>query len=237
MGKDVTHWTSVARQWIDWASTPDHDAFWAYRKPFEAFVGPGAGSGLEIGCGEGRVSRVLGALGYEMTVCDPVPAMIEAARNAQSATTYLIGPGHAVPSDARFDLVVLYNVLMDVDDLDGTLTEAMRLLAPQGRLIIGVVHPLADLFMALRQAEAWDGLGSYFETRYFEDIPVDRSGLSMHFRGWARPLSTYTDAISQAGADILRLSEPEPDPDHPWSADSRWSRLPLFLWIEARHAR
>jgi hypothetical protein len=29
--KDFEHWCRFAREWIAWARTPNHDAFWAYR--------------------------------------------------------------------------------------------------------------------------------------------------------------------------------------------------------------
>ena len=46
--------------------------------------------------------------------------------------------------DEAFDLVVAYNVLMDVDDLQATVTEIARVLEPGGVLAAGVTHPIAD---------------------------------------------------------------------------------------------
>ncbi|MBO6900092.1 MAG: hypothetical protein JJ864_01995 [Rhizobiaceae bacterium] len=61
VGDDQRHWSRFAREWIDWARSPDHDAFWAYRSAFAEFVGAGSGELLDIGCGEGRVARTLGS--------------------------------------------------------------------------------------------------------------------------------------------------------------------------------
>jgi hypothetical protein len=36
---------------------PNHDAFWAYRASLAAFICRGNGQALDVGCGEGRVSR------------------------------------------------------------------------------------------------------------------------------------------------------------------------------------
>ena len=66
-GADREHWSRVAEQWIAWARTPGHDAFWAYREALRGFIGPGSGAALEVGCGEGRVSRLLRELGYRVT--------------------------------------------------------------------------------------------------------------------------------------------------------------------------
>ena len=68
---DQEHWSRFAGEWIAWARTPNHDPFWAYRKSLAEFIGRGTGEVLDVGCGEGRVSRELKALGYQVTACDP----------------------------------------------------------------------------------------------------------------------------------------------------------------------
>jgi hypothetical protein len=53
---------SQAESWIAWARTPGHDACWSYRDAFfELLPRPGLRT-LEVGCGEGRVSRLPGVL-------------------------------------------------------------------------------------------------------------------------------------------------------------------------------
>jgi ubiquinone/menaquinone biosynthesis C-methylase UbiE len=139
------HWARVANEWIEWARAPNHDAFWAYREAFIAFVGPGKGEALDVGCGEGRISRELKALGYKVTALDPVPAMVVAAREAHSAIDYAIAPGTDLPFEAAsFDLAVAYNVLMDVEDVPATMNEIRRVLRPAGMLVISIVHPFSD---------------------------------------------------------------------------------------------
>ncbi|MBC8924171.1 class I SAM-dependent methyltransferase, partial [Escherichia coli] len=74
---------------------------------------------------EGRVSRELKALGYDVTATDAVPAMLDAARHADSAHRYQLADAAALPFDAAsFDLVMAYNVLMDLDDMQHALNEA-----------------------------------------------------------------------------------------------------------------
>ena len=230
---DVAHWTDASEAWCEWARAKDHDAFWAYRSAFAQFVGRGDGQLLEIGCGEGRIARLCRELGYTVTAVEPVEPLLAAARAAESADAYALAFADALPFETgSFDTVVLYNVLMDVDALDAAVNEATRVLRPSGRMIVGIVHPLADLLLALRRTGEWRGQGSYFEARPLDE-EVDRDGLQMRFRGWMRPLSTYADALTDAGLVITRLDEPRPDPDHVWSKDSRWIDLPLFLWLEA----
>src|SRR5689334_9579906 len=123
-GTDIKHWACVSSEWVEWARAPNHDAFWAYRESFIAFIGPGKAEALDVGCGEGRVSRELKACGYKVTAVDPVPELVNAAREALSADDYVIAPGTDLPfEDARFDLIVAYNVLMDVEDVPAILKE------------------------------------------------------------------------------------------------------------------
>lgn len=86
---DSEHWARVSSEWTEWACAPNHDAFWAYREAFIAFVGRGDGEALDVGCGEGRVARELGACGYRVTASDPVPELVNAAKEAHRLMTTL----------------------------------------------------------------------------------------------------------------------------------------------------
>ncbi|MEO0712865.1 MAG: class I SAM-dependent methyltransferase [Pseudomonadota bacterium] len=223
---DVASWDTAAAQWIAWVRTKNHDPFWAYQSAFEAFVGAGPGQGVELGAGEGRISRVLGALGWEMTVVEPIVPLLSAAEAADSGARYVKAPGHDVPlGRGAFDLVVLYNVLMDVDDLMGTAGEAARLVSPGGRVIVGIVHPIQDV-------RTGDERATYFKPQHV-DVTLEDNGLSMRFCGWRRPLSAYVNALSAAGLAMTRMAEPAPDPAHP--AAGRFpaaQTTPMFLWME-----
>ena len=131
--KDIEHWSRIATEWMAWARAPNHDAFWAYRGSLLAFIGQGAGDALDVGCGEGRVSRVLKECGYRVTAIDPVEKLVSAAEQAGSADAYGIAAGADLPfENCSFDLVVAYNVLMDVDDVPAALKEMTRVLRPSG---------------------------------------------------------------------------------------------------------
>lgn len=229
---DVDAWAAAAEQWIAWVRTPNHDAFWAYQSAFEAFVGPGPGEGIELGAGEGRISRVLSNLGWQMAVVEPVPTLLSAARAARSGRTYHQCPAHAVPADVGpADLIVLYNMLMDVDDVDATLVGARRLVRSTGRVVVGIVHPILDILMARRLG---DLERSFLVPNRF-DQTVERNGLTMRFQGWERPMSVYVNALCAAGFRITRMAEPAPEPDHPVTRRLKSGQVtPNILWIEAR---
>src|ERR1700739_1246671 len=85
---DIKHWSRIASEWTASARAPNHDEFWAYRRSLLAFIGQGAGDALDVGCGEGRVSRVLKECGYRVTAIDPVEKLVSAAAQTESADAY-----------------------------------------------------------------------------------------------------------------------------------------------------
>jgi SAM-dependent methyltransferase len=191
---DTEHWSRVSSEWIEWARAPNHDAFWAYRESLIAFVGRGEGEALDVGCGEGRVSRELKACGYRVTALDPVRELVNAAREARSADDYAIASGTDLPfDDARFNLVMAYNVLMDVQDVPATLKEIRRVLRPAGVLVISIVHPLSDhgRFATTETTSAFVIQDDYFDWKWIEGTE-ERDGLQMRFAGWSGPLEAYT---------------------------------------------
>jgi 2-polyprenyl-3-methyl-5-hydroxy-6-metoxy-1,4-benzoquinol methylase len=233
---DREHWSRVAREWIKWARLPGHDAFWAYRESLVDFVGPGDGAALDIGCGEGRVSREMKSLGYRVTALDPVAELVKAAVEVDSAHAYAVADATALPfTDSRFEIVVAYNVLMDLDDVPTTLREVRRVLQPSGQLVISIVHPFSDrgTFSSTAPDSPFVLRGTYFGRQRF-DGTEERNGLRMHFAGWSQPLETYASALEGAGLAITSLREPIPDHVHGREYLRRWMRVPLFLWLKAR---
>jgi SAM-dependent methyltransferase len=233
---DRAHWTRFAAEWIAWARAPGHDDFWSYRDAFVEFVGAGKGAALDIGCGEGRISRELKALGYQMTASDAVTKLVSAAKDWESAHEYAVAGAAELPfADASFDLAIAYNVLMDVEDVPAALSEARRVLKADGTLVISIVHPIFDhgRFEGDGPDAPFVTEGSYFGCQRFESAP-ERDGLTMHFAGWPQPLEAYVDALAAAGFAVTALREPQPKLDGTDERLRRFERVPLFLWLKAR---
>jgi ubiquinone/menaquinone biosynthesis C-methylase UbiE len=180
-----------------WARTPNHDAFWAYRASLLAFIGRGEGEALDVGCGKGRVTRVLKDYGYRVTATDPVEAFISAAQQAGSADDYKVATAANLPfADDTFDLAIAYNLLMDIEDVPTALREIRRVLRPSGTLVISIVHPFADRghFAGPEPDAPFVIHNSYFGRECFEAVE-ERNGLEMHFAGWSQPLENYMLAL------------------------------------------
>src|SRR5262245_53181167 len=103
-------WEREAGNWVRWARQPGHDVYWSYRAGFFDDVVPPAGNRtLDIGCGEGRVSRDLVARGHHVTGVDLSPTLARHAHAADDDGAYVAADAAALPfPDATFDLAVAY---------------------------------------------------------------------------------------------------------------------------------
>jgi SAM-dependent methyltransferase len=215
-----------AEGWIAWARTPGHDAYWRYRDAFFALVPAPGGATLDVGCGEGRVSRDLVARRHRVTALDASPTLLRAAAEADPASRYVEGAAEALPfPDASFDVVVAYNSLMDVADMPAAVREAARVLRPGGRFCACVTHPTADAGTWLDDTRF--AIGEPYLARRHMHAPIERDGLAFTFEGPAYPLADYAGALEAAGLAIEALREPA-DPD-----GGRWARVPMFLMWRA----
>jgi SAM-dependent methyltransferase len=235
-----TGWESRAEQWLAWARTPGFDAYWSYRDAFFDLVPAPHGRTLEVGCGEGRVTRDLTARGHRVTALDASPTLLAAAVERDPGGDYVRGTAEALPfDDATFAVVVSYNVLIDVDDMPAAVREAARVLVPGGALCVCVPHPFAD-------AGSWTNdepdasfvvAGSYRGARPFS-MTVARGGLEMTFDGMLFALEDYARALEAAGLLIEAVREPAPTADlagRPERGEwARWHRIPMFLMLRAR---
>jgi len=227
-------WGPDAENWVRWARTPGHDAYWFYRDAFlDRLLPPAGRRTLEIGCGEGRVARDLAARGHWVAGVDTSHALLRHARMEDEVSGFALADSAALPfPDGCFDLAVAYNALQVVRDMSATVREAARVLDADGRLAICVSHPVTDLgrFASDDRAAPFTLRPRYFENERVEDT-VERDGLAMTFRGWTYSLEDYAVALQDAGLRIEAMREPRPS-----GSDRLYERrqhVPMFLLILA----
>jgi SAM-dependent methyltransferase len=105
---------------------------------------PPKGLTLDLGCGEGRLTRDLAARGYDVVGFDASSALVDEARAAHPSGRYEVASIDALPlADGAAQLAVCVNVLPHVHDLQGAAMEFARVLAAGGQLVIGTIHPVA----------------------------------------------------------------------------------------------
>jgi SAM-dependent methyltransferase len=230
-------WEDRASSWIAWARRPGFDGYWAYRETFLREVLPHPGTAtLEIGCGEGRVARDTARLGHSVTAIDASPTLVAAGAGMDSNCTYRVAQAEDLPfADGSFDVVVAYNSLMDVANMQMAVREAARVLRDGGVLAVCVTHPISDAgtFTDDSANAPFVIEGSYRGQRPVGAI-VARDGLRMDFGGGhALDLESYSRAFDGAGFLIQRLREPAPDSriDVSQRGIDRGRRIPYFLML------
>ncbi|WP_026417794.1 MULTISPECIES: class I SAM-dependent methyltransferase [Actinoalloteichus] len=231
-GRLARAWEEQARNWIAWARRPGFDSWWHLRERFMALVpAPGVAT-LDLGCGEGRISRDLRARGHRVHGVDTSPTLVGAAREADPGGAYVVAEGAALPfADRTFDVVVAHNVLMDVEDLAGTVVEVARVLRPAGRLCVSITHPVVNVTRpASGDPRAPRVMARSYFTRERFEVEQVLDGSRMVWNGWYRPLEDYTRALEDAGLLLEALREPDPD----WVTNDRDRQVPWHLWLRAR---
>ena len=230
-------WNAQAGQWIKWARAPGHDSYWRFHR--DQFLGllprPGRQT-LDIGCGEGRLSRDLKQLGHSIIAIDGSPAMVTAAREADPLMDVRLADAAALPlDDGCADLAIAFMSFQDVDDMPAAVGEAARVLQPGGRLCLAIVHPInsAGKFEQATANAHFVIKGDYLGAFRYADA-VERDGLAMTFHSQHRPLETYFVALESAGFLVEALREPKL-PEHAIVAGPgrRWRRIPYFLHLRA----
>lgn len=102
---------------------------------------------LDVGCGDGALTRRLAGQGARAIGIEIDEGQLVRARAAERVGTeeYRVGKGEELPfADGSVDAVLYFNSLhhVPVEAMGPALLEALRVLAPGGRLV--VVEPLAE---------------------------------------------------------------------------------------------
>jgi ubiquinone/menaquinone biosynthesis C-methylase UbiE len=196
---------------------------------------------LDVGCGEGIVSRALAAAGAHVVGIDPTRTLIAHAEAAERAhpvgVAYRVDDGTTLRTvaDGSVDGVTAALSLNNIVDLDAALESCRRVLRPNGFLTFTVPHPCFDA-PGTETISTSSGMrrvaGDYFAEGLWRSAhphSVRRAG------NYHRTISTYLTAVLDHGFALRSCGEPAPSDAVRAEVPHRLG-LPPFLLVSARLA-
>ncbi len=197
---------------------------------------------LDLGCGEGRFSRMLAERGARCTGIDVTREMCLTARERDaSPNEYAVSDAARLPfATASFDLVVSYVTLVDIPDFRAAIAESARVLRPGGAIIVANLgFPTAAALPNTGWVRDEERRRLYYALdRYTEERSMWFEWAGIRIENYHRPLSSYMSAYLNAGLTLRAFEEPVPT-DLSLQQDERfedWFRIPLFTvmrWVKA----
>lgn len=156
-------------------------------------------SALDIGCGEGWLSRALCKEGIEVLGIDAIPDLIDQAKRAGGGEFRVMAYQDIAAGklDETFDVVVANFALIGKDSVDRLIARVPGLLKDGGALIIQTLHPVVacgDLPYADGWREgSWAGIEGDF---------------SAPAAWYFRTMESWVELITKSGFDSLEVREP-----------------------------
>ena len=200
----------------------------------------GAAAVLDVGCGEGQLSRRLAGEGRLVVGADPTRHQLDAARARAGGPAYARAAADRLPfADASFDAVVACLVFEHIDAIDESFAEIARVLRPDGRFAFFLNHPVLQTPSSgwiedhtLDPPESYWRLGPYLtEAEFTEQV---EKGVFIRFIH--RPLSRYVNLLADHGLRVERMIEPAPPPGFLDRADAyrAAAAYPRLLYLRLR---
>ena len=198
----------------------------------------------DLGCGEGRVARLLAQRGAKVMGIDLSPELIQVAQAEEGTHPlgihYCVDDAQALSTipEATFEGVVCVLALMDMPQLDATFRAVWRVLRPAGWFVFLITHPcFAAPEAQWRQqpdgSVSWE-ISSYFAEGFFRSD--HRGNLCKRVGAHHRTLSTYLNTLVAAGFHLTRVVEPQA-PASVRERNPGHGIVPLLLLVQCAKAQ
>lgn len=176
----------------------------------------GRGKVLDLGCGEGYLSRLLSSDLFKFTSVDASEQLLKVAQLKQTPGEIIHADicGVVNLADHDFEIVVMNMVLMDVANIKLAYQNAYRFLKPGGILIVTILHPVLGspsgyLFKTwgdkIFRREPFIRIDKY--GREFSSEKIIAS-LSQPTKIYHRPVATYLQRAMDVGFSLINIDEP-----------------------------
>jgi SAM-dependent methyltransferase len=238
-GSDPDAWERNAAWWQEGFTDGADPEYEEQILPLAAHYLAGATRVVDVGAGEGQIARLASRLGAELVAgVDPTRAQIAVAAARAGGPLYLRGSAEQLPfADASFDTALACLVFEHLPDHHAPIAEIGRVLAPGGRFVFFLNHPLLQapnsgwVIDHILEEEYWR-IGPYLPV----DVSMEELAPGVLLPFVHRPLSQYVNALADNGMLIERMEEPAPPEGFLAKADEyrAAATIPRLLLLVAR---
>ena len=203
----------------------------------------------DLACGEGYFSRTLAERGALVTGVDISNVLLEHARQRALAQqragnlpiTYIHDDAQSLTkiADQSFDVVVCNMALMDIPDIERTLSAVHRVLSAGGSFAFAILHPCFESPFHIPESPIEiNQNGEFVAVRvmhYLEEGYWNSGGDGMRGRvgAYHRTISTYVNALLSSGFQITGMAEPAvAQGKYQDLASQKDSKIPPLLVVE-----
>ena len=236
---DRSLWETHANWWIEGFTDGADPEYEEQILPLAASELASARRVLDVGCGDGQISRLAARLGADVVGIDPTWNCVSVAAQRGGAS-FARAEAAALPfADACFDAVVACLVFEHIREVDDAIAEVARVLEPGGLFCFFLNHPLLQTPNSgwiddhiLDPPEQYWRIGAYLvEEESDEEVEKDVFIPFIH-----RPLSRYVNALAENGLLIERMLEPAPPDGFLELADEYLdaATIPRLLYLRTR---
>ncbi len=236
---DRSLWETHATWWIEGFTDGADPEYEEQILPLAAAELSGARRVLDVGCGDGQISRLAAGLGAEVVGIDPTWNCVTVAQQRGGAS-FARAEAAALPfADGSFDAIVACLVFEHIREVDQAIAEVARVLSSGGRFCFFLNHPLLQTPNSgwiddhlLDPPEQYWRIGAYLvEEESDEEVEKDVLIPFIH-----RPLSRYVNALAENGLLIERMLEPAPPDGFLALADEYLAAatIPRLLYLRTR---
>lgn len=210
-------WEEHAGWWQDGFTAGADPEYTEQILPLAAEHLAGARTVLDVGTGEGQVARLAVDGGASRVIgIDPTWAQVAEAARRRGGPAYARAGADALPvTTGSVDAVVACLVFEHIEAVDAAIAEVARVLAPGGRFLFFLNHPLLQTpnsgwidDQVLDPPEQYWRIGPYL----IEDATVEEVEKDVFIPFIHRPLSRYVNALAANGLVVTRMEEPAPPP-------------------------
>jgi len=169
---------------------------------------------LDIGCGEGYLTRLVSSLKREAFGCDLSPEMIASAKKQNPNLNYWVQDiekkNSNLKNSPKFKLIISNLVFTYLKDIDQALNNISQYLDSHSHLIIIIPHPCfyhqENYRWFMEENNKPYRIGKYFEEKtYIKEIS---NGITTHYIH--RTLQTYIKIFTRNQFQLIDFLEPQP---------------------------